>query len=125
MSKIYWMYNSSSYKNDILGFMQSDHGFRVSYTQQSTSLHFLPYLQCGQTCANKTPHSPSEDTDQLRHPPNGTRAFAVHVKKLNSWVSNERISMTLIIYCRRYAHADLSHRYMQIKQCPFCVVVTS
>ena len=33
---------------------------------------------------NNTPHSPSEDTDQLRHPPNGTRALAVHVKKFNS-----------------------------------------
>ena len=33
---------------------------------------------------NNTPHSPSEDTDQLRHPPNGTRAFAAHVKKFNS-----------------------------------------
>ena len=32
---------------------------------------------------------------------------------------------TLIIYCRRNAHADLSHRYMQIKQCPFCVVVVT
>ena len=33
---------------------------------------------------NNTPHSPSEDTDQRRHPPNGLRAFAVHVKKFNS-----------------------------------------
>ena len=33
---------------------------------------------------NNTPPSPSEDTDQLRHPPNGTRTFAVHVKKFNS-----------------------------------------
>ena len=33
---------------------------------------------------NNTPHMPSEDTDQLWHPPNGTRAFAVHVKKFKS-----------------------------------------
>ena len=33
---------------------------------------------------NDTSHTPSEDTNQLRHLPNGTRAFAVHVKKLNS-----------------------------------------
>ena len=33
---------------------------------------------------NNTPHMPSEDTDQLRHLQNGTRAFAVHVKKFNS-----------------------------------------
>ena len=72
-----------------------------------------------------TPHTPSEDTDQLRHPPNGTRAFAVHVKSLTPRVSNETKSMTLIIYSRRNAHADLSHRYMRINQCPFCVVVVT
>ena len=30
---------------------------------------------------NNTSHTPSKDTDQLWHPPNRTRAFAVHVKK--------------------------------------------
>ena len=30
---------------------------------------------------NNTSHTPSEDTDQLWHPPNRTRAFAFHVKK--------------------------------------------
>ena len=50
---------------------------------------------------NNTPHSPSEDTDQLRHPTNGTKAFAVHVNFfLTPRVSNEMKSMTLIIYCR-------------------------
>ena len=29
---------------------------------------------------NITSHMPSEDTDQLWHPPNGTRTFGVHVK---------------------------------------------
>ena len=33
---------------------------------------------------NYTPHMPSEDTDQLRHPAIGTRAFVVHVKNFNS-----------------------------------------
>ena len=33
------------------------------------------------TYDNNTSHMPSEDKDQLWHPPNGTRAFAVHVKK--------------------------------------------
>ena len=33
---------------------------------------------------DNTPQSPSEYTDQLRHPPIGTRAFAAHVKKFNS-----------------------------------------
>ena len=46
-------------------------------------------------------------------------------KSLTPRVSNETKSMTLIIYCRGNAHADLSHRYMQIKQCPFCVVVVT
>ena len=40
------------------------------------------------THANTKPHLPSEDKDQLRHPPNGTRAFAVHVKSLTPRVSN-------------------------------------
>ena len=48
MSKIDGMHNSSTCKNDIMGFMQSDHGFRASYTPQSTSLHFSSYAQCGQ-----------------------------------------------------------------------------
>ena len=39
-SKIDGMHNSCNCKNDILGFMQSDHGFCASYTPQSTSLHF-------------------------------------------------------------------------------------
>ena len=33
---------------------------------------------------NNTPHTPSEDTDQLRHAANETNAFAVHVKIFNS-----------------------------------------
>ena len=36
-------------------------------------------------------------------------------KSLTPRVSNETKSMTLIIYCQRNAHADLSHRCMQIK----------
>ena len=68
---------------------------------------------------NNTSHTPSEDTDQLCHPPNRTRAFAVHV------VSNESKTMILIIYCRSNAQADLSHRYMRIRQCSFCVVVVT
>ena len=63
---------------------------------------------------NNTSHTPraSEDTDQLWHLPNRTRAFAVHVKKLSPRVSNESKAMTLIIYCQSNAQADLSHRYM-------------
>ena len=82
MSKIDGMHNSGTYKNDILGFMQSDHGFHASYTPQSISDHYI--YNVDNTHDNNTSHSPSEDTDQLRHPPNGTRAFAVHVKKFNS-----------------------------------------
>ena len=33
--------------------------------------------------------------------------------------------MILIIYCRSNAQADLSHRYMRIRQCSFCVVVVT
>ena len=33
---------------------------------------------------NNTSHMPSEDTDHLWHPPNRTKAFAVHVKKFKS-----------------------------------------
>ena len=84
MSKIDGMHNSSTYKNDILGFMQSDHGFRASYTPQSTCSISDHIYNVDNTHDNNTPHSPSEDTDQLRHPQNGTRAVAVHVKKLNS-----------------------------------------
>ena len=81
MSKIAGMHNST-YKNDILGFMQSDHRSHASYTPQSTSLYFWSYVQGGQYIYdNNTSHTPSEDTDQLWHPPNRTRAFAVHVNK--------------------------------------------
>ena len=31
--------------------------------------------------------------------------------------------MILITYCRSNAQGDLSHRYMRIRQCSFCVVV--
>ena len=54
-----------------------------------------------------------------------TRAFAVHVKSLSPRVSNESKEMILIIYCQSNAQADLSHSYMRIRQCPFCVVVVT
>ena len=84
MSKIDGMHNISTYKNDILGFMQSDLDFalHILHTQhRSISDHIY---NVDNTHDNNTPHSPSEDTDQLRHPPNGTRSFADHVKKFNS-----------------------------------------
>ena len=63
---------------------------------------------------NITPHLPSEDKDRLRHPPNGTRAFAVHVKSLTPRVSNETKSMTLIIYCRRFKSEIYANKAMSI-----------
>ena len=84
MSKIDGMHNSSTHKTDILGFMQSDHGFRAAYTPQSTSPISDHIYNVDNTHDNNTPHSPSEDTDQLRHPPNGSRVFAAQVKKFNS-----------------------------------------
>ena len=84
MSKIDGMHNSSTYKNDILGFLQSDHGFALhTLHNQHRSISDHIY-NVDNTHDNNTPHSPSEDTDQLRHPANGTRAFAVHVKNFNS-----------------------------------------
>ena len=74
---------------------------------------------------NNTSHTPSEDTDQLWHLPNRTRVFAVHVTKLRPRVSNDSKAMILIIYCQSNAQADLSHRYMRIRQCSFCVVVVT
>ena len=84
MSKIDGMHNSSTYKTDILGFMQSDHGFRASYTHNQRHPISDHIYNVDNTHDHNTPHSPSEDTDQLRHPPNGTRAFAANVKKFNS-----------------------------------------
>ena len=46
-------------------------------------------------------------------------------KSLSPRVSNESKAMILIIYCRSNSQADLSHRYMQIRQCSFCVVVVT
>ena len=77
------------------------------------------------TYDNNTSHTPSEDTDQLWYPPNRTRAFAVHVNKFSPRVSNESKAMIFIIYFRSNAQADLSHRYMLIRQCSFCVVVVT
>ena len=85
MSKIDGMHNSSTYKTDILGFMQlviMDFALHTLHNQHpSISDHIY---NVDNTHDNNTPHSPSEDTDQRRHPPNGTRVFAVHVKKFNS-----------------------------------------
>ena len=46
-------------------------------------------------------------------------------KSLSPSVSNESKAMIPIIYCRNNAQADLSHRYMRIRQCSFCVVVVT
>ena len=46
-------------------------------------------------------------------------------KSLSPRVSNESKAMILIIFCRSNAHADLSHRYMRIRQGSFCVVVVT
>ena len=62
---------------------------------------------------------------RIWHPPNRTRAFAVHVKSFSPRVSNESKAMILITYCRSNAQGDLSHRYMRIRQCSFCVIVVT
>ena len=46
-------------------------------------------------------------------------------KSFSPRVSNESKAMILIIYCRSNAQADLSHRYMRIRQCSFCVAVVT
>ena len=49
-------------------------------------------------------------------------------KRLSLRVSNESKAMILIIYnnyCWSNAQADLSHRYMRIRKCSFCVAVVT
>ena len=67
----------------------SDHMYMVENTQDN-ALHTLHnqhrsisdhMYKVDNTHDNNTSHTPSEDTDQLWHPPNRIRAFAVHVKK--------------------------------------------
>ena len=84
MSKIDGMHNSGTYKTDILGFMQMimDFALRTLHNQRRPISDHI--YNVDNTHDNNTPHSPSEDTDQLRHLPNGTRAFAAHVKMFNS-----------------------------------------
>ena len=75
MSKIDGMHNST-YKNDILGFMQSDHTLHNQHRSISDHMYKVDNRH-----DNNTSNTASEDTDQLWHPPNRTRAFAVHTKK--------------------------------------------
>ena len=82
MSKIDGMHNST-YKNDIRGLalckVTIDLALHTLHNQhRSISDHMY---KVDNTHDNNTSHTPSEDTDQLWHPPNRTRAFAVHVKK--------------------------------------------
>ena len=72
---------------------------------------------------NNTSHKPSEDTDQLWQI--GQESLLSTWKSLSPRVSNESKAMILIIYCRCNAQDDLSHRYMPIRQCSFCVVVVT
>ena len=66
----------------------SDHMYKVDNTNDN-ALHTLhnqhrsisDMYKVDNTHDNNTSHTPSEDTDQLWHPPNRIRAFAVHVKK--------------------------------------------
>ena len=53
----------------------------VLRTPQSTLLYSDHMYKVDNTHDNNTSHTPSEYTDQLWHPPNRTRDFAVHVKK--------------------------------------------
>ena len=84
MSKIDGMHNSSTYKMILWALCKviMDFALHTLHNQhRSISDHIY---NVDNTHDNNTPHSPSEDTDQLRHPTNGTRAFAVHVKNFNS-----------------------------------------
>ena len=88
MSKIDWMHISTSkmiswalYKVTIDLALQTLHN-----QQHPISDHMY---KVDNTHDNNTSLTPSEDTDQLWHPPNRTRAFAVHVKKFKPEVSNE------------------------------------
>ena len=55
----------------------------------------------GNTHDNNAPdfkyRTPSEDTDQVWHPPKGTRAFAAHMEKFSPRISNESKAIILII----------------------------
>ena len=55
----------------------------------------------------------------------GQKPLLFTCKNLSPRVSNESKAMILIIYCQSNAQADLSHRYMRIRQCSFCVVVVT
>ena len=80
MSKIDGMQSSSTYKNDIQVIM--NFALHTLHNQhRSISDHIY---NVDNTHDNNTPQSPSEDTDQLKHPANGTRAFDVRVKIFNS-----------------------------------------
>ena len=67
----------------------SDHMYKVDNTHDN-ALHTIHnqhrsisdhMYKVDNTHDNNTSHTPSKDTDQLWHPPNMIRAFAVHVKK--------------------------------------------
>ena len=84
MSKIDGMHNISTYKMIFWALCKviMDFALHILHNKhRSISDHIY---NVDNTHDNNTPHSPSEDTDQLRHPPNGTRSFADHVKKFNS-----------------------------------------
>ena len=84
MSKIDGMHNSSTYKMIFWALCKviMDFALHTLHNQHhSISDHIY---NVDNTHDNNTLHSPSEYTDQLRHPPNGTRAFAAQVKKFNS-----------------------------------------
>ena len=64
----------------------------------------------------------SEDSDKLWHTPNGTSAFAAHMKKVKVLGIHESKAMILIIYCQMKAQVDLIHRFMRKGQFLFCSV---
>ena len=52
----------------------SDHMYSAENTHENKELH------CKEANNMVCTHTPSEDSDQLKYPPNATRAFAVHMK---------------------------------------------
>ena len=87
--------------------MQSDHRYHSTIHIALFLIIAIHMIIMQQILSGVTP---SENTDQLWHLPNGTRAFTAHVKILSPRVSNESKAMILIIYCWMNAKADLSHR---------------
>ena len=88
----------------------SDHMYNEGNTHENKAPH------CKETINMVCTATPSEDSDQLKSPPNGTRAFA---DVLSPWVFNESKTMVLITL-KGGCPTDLSHRYAQMAHCLFC-----